>query len=46
MNFLEEKRKIYADYYIDDKNIGVPLVGGTLDWIKIKKDLEKKISGE
>lgn len=32
--------KIYAHYYIDDKNIGIPLKNGAVDWDKLQNDLK------
>lgn len=38
-------RKVYADYYIDDRSIGVPTKpDGTLDWVRIKMELAKKMN--
>lgn len=39
-------RKVYADYYIDDRGIGIPTNNGMLDWVRIKAILEKKLNSK
>lgn len=37
-------RKVYADYYIDDRCIGIPLTpDGIVDWYKVKNILERLV---
>lgn len=37
-----QRRKVYADFYVDDRAVGCPLrPNGTVDWIAVEKILEK-----
>ncbi len=34
------RRKVLAGLYIDDRNIGIPKQGGTVDWLWVEHQLE------
>lgn len=34
--------KVYADYFIDDRNIGTKLINGAVDWLYIREQLKEK----
>lgn len=36
------RRKLLASLYIDDRNIGIPKKGGTVDWLWVEKKLEEE----
>lgn len=36
-----ERRKVLADLYIDDRNIGIPKAYGCVDWLWVEQLLEK-----
>ena len=33
--------KLYADYFIDDRNIGTKLIDGNIDWLWMREELKK-----
>lgn len=35
-NPVSSSQKLYCDYYIDDRNIGTPIVNGHVDWEKME----------
>lgn len=40
-------RKIFCDYYLDDRNIGTPLdSNGSVDWVRVRVLLEKLVGGD
>jgi hypothetical protein len=40
-NSAGNRRKIVADCYVDDRNIGIPKKFGCVDWSWVEKQLEK-----
>lgn len=39
-NPVSSSQKLFCDYYIDDRNIGTPLIDGHVDWVKMKEILK------
>lgn len=33
--------KIFADYFIDDRNIGIKKIGNNVDWLWVQEELKK-----
>lgn len=33
--------KLYADYFIDDRNVGTKLINGNIDWVWLRNELKK-----
>jgi len=36
------RRKVLADCYVDDRNLGIPQKWGCVDWLWVEKQLEKE----